>query len=726
MKRARSRGRSAVNPPKPRRWRAVAAVSVLAAGLAGAFLLKGRTTLSPGALRGYNLLLVTIDTLRADRLGCYGSPLGLTPFLDRLAAEGVRFENALAHVPLTLPSHTSIMTGRFPTRHGVHDNGTFRVSASEPTLAATLKTAGYRTGAFVSAFVLDARFGLNRGFDVYDDFYGEKRAADPFGVVERKAELTVAPAERWIESGGSTPWFAWVHLWDPHLPYEAPPDFAARHSEDPYGAEVAYVDATLGGFLERLRRSGALARTLVVVTGDHGESLGEHGEKSHGTFAYNVTLRVPWILWAEHAVPKRVFSPLVRHVDLSPSVLDLLGVAPPSGMDGQTLRPFLAGEKDYDPPPSYFEALNTHLTRNWAPLHGVVAHGMKLIDLPLAELYDLAADPHEKENLYDEQARTARSLQTELESLRRGATETAPAAPDRETLERLRALGYVSAPTSARKTEYQASDDPKRRIDLSNLYDDAAALVSRDPEKAVAILRELVQKEPDSSQAYQELASVLRRSRRLPEAIRVLESAVARGLQDVSLLGLLGSYLLEAGDVKRVAPLMEGLVRRDPTYAEGRNALGVAYSRMGRFEDARREYQALLDLDPSSAGAHNNLGSLALARGDFRGAIPHFEAALRYDPDHASSHNGLGVAYARTGQMEAAVRSWKRAFEQNPEQYDALYNLALALYDRNPREARPYIETFLRTAPRARYGSDLRKMEAFRQKFKNLETNPKN
>jgi arylsulfatase A-like enzyme len=251
---------------------AIACVGVVAAVV---LLRPSRQSIVPGAFAGRNLLFVTIDTLRPDRLGSYGSKAGLTPNLDLLAREGVRFDRALAHVPLTLPAHTSIFTSLYPTGHGVHDNGIFRVNAALPTLATILKAAGYRTGAFVGAFVLDARFGLNRGFDVYDDYYGEKRGLLSFAQLERSADKVVGPAERWIGEARA-PWFAWVHLYDAHAPYRPPPELARKFPNDPYGAEVAFIDAALGALLERLRAAAILDGTVVVVVGDHGESLGEH------------------------------------------------------------------------------------------------------------------------------------------------------------------------------------------------------------------------------------------------------------------------------------------------------------------------------------------------------------------------------------------------------------------------------------------------------------------
>jgi Flp pilus assembly protein TadD len=683
-------------------------VTVLLLALVGgavAWLWSRRaSTIAPGALQGYNLLLITIDTLRADRLGCYGSTRGLTPTLDRLASEGIRFDLALAHAPLTLPSHASILTGKTPLRHGVHDNGTFRLADAHQTLATVLGAAGYRTAAFVGSFVLDARFGLNRGFDLYDDYYGERRAPRGFDVVERPAEEVVAPGEKWIRNTPS-PWFAWLHLWDPHTPYRPP---GVEASSGPYDAEVAYVDRTLGAFLDRLGKAGALEKTLVLVTADHGESLGDHGEKTHGTFAYNATLKVPWLIWAGDAIEPRRFSSMVRHVDLMPTALDLLGVPPPAGLEGLSLLPFVGSEKGYPRLPSYFEALNTHYARNWAPLRGVVLEGLKFIDLPIPELYDLGLDPNEAKNLHDDRRATARRLRSKLEEIRLEEVSEEPRPPDPETLERLRALGYVTAPARERKADYTAVDDPKNRIGASNAFDEAAERFRiGDVEGAVAVLMELIRQHPRSPQAYQELAYLQKETGRLPEALRTLEDALANGVHEVSVLGLLGALLLESGQLDRAAAVLEDVVRRNPDYADAQNHLGVAYSRLGRFEDAARAYEAFLGLDPASPRAHNNLGSLALVRGDARDAIARFEKALESDRDYAPAHNGLGVAFARSGEMDRAVEAWRRAVELDPQAWDALYNVSLALADRNPEQAAPYLERFIREAPPERYGTDL-------------------
>lgn len=677
------------------------------------FVGKGAREVPHGALQDHNLLFITIDTLRADRLGAYGSSEGLTPYLDRLAREGIVFEDVLAHVPLTLPSHTSIFTGKYPTGHGVHDNGTFRLDEAQPTLASRLKEQGYDTAAFVGAFVLDARFGLNQGFDLYDDYYGEKRAFLSFVELERRGEEVVAAAEPWVTETHDKPWFAWVHLFDPHTPYLAPEPFRSERPQDPYGAEVAYVDQTLGTFLQRLDTGGVLDRTLVVVAGDHGESLGQHGELTHGTFAYNATLSVPLIFWAKQ-LPPGSLPDRVRHVDVAPTVLDLLGLPPAADSDGQTLRTFLHGAESYEPPSTYFEALNPNLTRDWAPLRGVVEGDYKFIDLPIVEIYDLANDPGEERNIAQGRARLASDMRTVLEQITSNEEAIRPTDVDEETRRRLAALGYVVAPKSSEgKMDYSEGDDPKGLIAISNTHDEAGDLFSQGRrEEALELLRDLLAQQPRSSFAYQKLAYALRQTDRTEEAVEVLEQALENGVSDLALQALLGSYLIEVGDAAKAKGLLELLTETHPDYAEGHNYLGVAYNQLGRSADARREFERVIELDPSSAMARNNLGSLELRRGNRVGAIDNFEAALELDPELSSANNGLGVANAQAGDMEAAIEYWRRAVELNPRHFDAMFNLAIALYDVSPVDSRPYLERFAAQAPPGRYQDDIQRARA--------------
>ena len=638
---------------------------------------------APGALRGANVLLVTIDTLRADRVGAYGNPLGLTPTLDRLSAEGLRFDIARAHVPLTLPSHATIMTARYPVGNGVHDNGSFRYTGAGPTLAATLRTAGYRAGAFVGAFVLDARFGLNGGFDPYDDrMIG---ASSELDVVQRTAEQVLAPAADWILSAGSGPgspqppassaWFCWVHLYDPHEPYAPPEPYRSRYAADPYAGEVAYADATLGTFLDRLRAAGGLDHTLVVVTSDHGESLGEHGERTHGLFAYEATLRVPLIFWAKGALQPAVSGTPARLVDLMPTILDLAGIPVPGGLDGRSLRAAAVGDAA-DDPGSYFEALNANLTRGWAPLKGIVVGRRKLIDLPLPELYDVATDPGETRNLYAAERERARDLEMRLDRATRGAVSASPSTIDADAAARLRSLGYIVGSAAKPNRVYTAADDPKRLVHLNAALDDAAALWDRGRgDEAIATLKQIIAERPDMIVAYDRLASLLSSSGRVGEAVAVLDGAARNRHADRDLLRSLGAALRDAGDLARSASVLEPLVQNDAGDLRAADTLAQTYSRMGRTRDAEVTFKRVLAASPNSAATWNNLGTLYLMTGRTPDAREALSRAVQINPELASAHNGLGVAWARLGEVERASEEWRRALALRPDLKDARANL---------------------------------------------------
>ena len=668
----------------------------------GILIVRTRTTkdtqpIAAGAFRGSNVLLITIDTLRADHVGAYGESGSLTPTIDGLAKEGVRFARAYAHVPMTLPSHASLLTGAYPTRTGVHDNGAFRLDGRRDTIATVLKEAGYRTAAFVGAFVLDARFGLNRGFDTYDDrMLG--RGLDE--TAERPAEKVLEPAYQWIcqagacgprehsesssgaarASGGGVPassekWFVWVHLYDPHEPYAPPEPYRSQYSSEPYDGEIAYADAALGAFLGRLRSSGALANTLVILGSDHGESLGEHGERTHGLFAYDSTLRVPLVMWAARGMRAGVFWDPMRLVDVVPTVLDLVG-ARTLAADGRSVRPFIAGERPFDDAGSYFEALNANLTRDWAPLTGVVYGGAKLVDLPAPELYDLAADPAEATNVYARQQARARDLERRLDSIVRLAAPSAPSSIDADAEARLRSLGYVVASGPRPARTYTAADDPKQLVHLNQALDDAAAMWSRgDRAHAIETLRQVVRERPSMTIAYDRLAFMLRSNGRVAEAVSVLDEAARAGHGDRPLLRSLGTALRDAGDLTRSASVLEPLVRADATDLQSADALGQTYARMGRSRDAEGLFTRVLSASPNASPTWNNLGATYLTEGRVDEAIDALSKAVAIDPELATAHNGLGVAYAKRGELDRAAAEWRRALELRPDYADARDNL---------------------------------------------------
>lgn len=678
---------------------------------------RANAGLRPGRLAGSNVLLVTIDTLRADRVGAYsgGARTALTPTLDGLAARGVRFAQAYAHAPMTLPAHTSILTGLVPPTHGVHNNGSTALASETPTLASLLHDAGYRTGAFVGAFVLDARFGLSRGFDIYDDRVGSDTGPITFAFAERTADRVTQLAGDWILGGGSglapRPWFCWVHLFDPHAPYRAPEQRAA----DPYDNEVAFADAQLGKLFDRLGAGSQLDSTLAVVLADHGESLGDHGETTHGLFAYQATIRIPLII-AGPSIQPVVSSAAIGQADLLPTVLDLLGIGLPQRLDGQSMLPALRGETTVDRP-IYFEALDAYLTRNWAPLTGLVANGWKYIDLPEAELYDIERDPGEAGNRIHDAPERATALGRRLSEWHPLSTRLAPAAPiDPDAAARLRALGYTAsqAREPARKL-YTAKDDPKHLLDLDRRYERALTLTGeRQYVEAARILEGIVAQRPDFTVAYLNLASVYIAAGDPRRAVALLEDAAKHGVTSPELQGRLGAAYVASGDLRRAIVTLTPIARPDvPAGLDAMNTLGIVFTQQGGFDRARRLFSDVLALSPRSATTLSNLGLLELGNHRLPAAARAFEQAVAADARLAQAWEGLGAARVRENPT-GAIDAWKHAVELEPRNYDVLFNLAVLLREHSTaQEARPYVERFVREAPPARYGRDIAAFRAW-------------
>ena len=678
-----------------------------------------RALASSGAWRGANVLLVTIDTLRQDRVGAYGNRNGLTPNIDRLAAGGVRFAHAFSTAPLTLPAHASILTGLLPRRHGIHSNTRFRLDEHVPTLAGVLKRAGYRTGAFVGAFVLDGRFGLNQGFDEYDDRLprGEHTS---FHFAERRAAEVVALAGDWILSGGSGlatrgperatagpqpsapgPWFAWVHLFDPHAPYDAPVEY--RTGRTPYDAEVAYADAMLGTLLARLGAAHALDRTLIVLTADHGESLGDHGETTHGLFAYNSTLAVPLIVNAPAITPAAVDGP-ASQIDITPTMLDLLGLEPPGGIDGQSLvRPPAPNR------PLYFEALDASLTRGWAPLRGIIQGGWKYIDVPDAELYDLAADPGERQNRIDHDPHA--DLLKRALRLAAGPETAAPrVALESDAAARLRSLGYAAGSSPG---TMNGGDDPKRMVTLNERFNTAlTAFDEGRPQQALSAFLAILRERQDFVAARASASTVLIATGRSREAVDLLRAGLTQQPDSPELLAKLGAALAAAGDPAGSADALEHARRAGDDGPDVLNQLAVLLAASGRADDARTIFRTLIDRNPGAATAWFNLGIFELQHRRRDEAVVAFRRATAIDPSYGDAWHALGAALV-TADASAAIDAWRRAERLLPNDYDLLFNLAMVMAEGDtPSESIPYLQRFAREAPHRRYASDIARAHA--------------
>ena len=711
-----------VRPAWSRLGIAVWASLVVLAIVALVYFWPGTSQIDLRPVKGQNVLLITIDTLRADALGSYGGPAA-TPALDTLASEGVRFDFAHAHAVLTLPSHASILTGEYPVTHGVRENSGYRLPAGARTIATMLKRAGYATAAFVAAFPVHSRFGLNAGFDVYDDRFGDGFGPVDLAMPERPASKVVPLAREWIAGRAASvsgtgrsgsPWFVWVHVFDPHAPYQPPPPFDAHYDARPYFGEVAATDAALAPLLEDVRKSAR--PTLVIATSDHGEGLGDHGEEAHGIFAYESTLRVPLIMaqlggasaGAGSSRPGEVSRAAARHVDILPTILEAVGEPVPGGLPGRTLLPRQERRSGAPPRSTYFEAMSGMLAHGWAPLSGVLVDRDKFIDLPVAERYDLAADPAERSNLHGTSPERDRMLEAALTAFG-PVLPGRRAAEDPDTAARLRALGYVSG-TAPAKATYTEADDPKRLIDIDSAVHRALeAYGAGRPDEAVQIYGQVIERRPDMEMAYRHLAFLEYQRGDLPRAIAVLRQAVARGVTVPKLLALLGEYLSDAGQMAEAIRTLEPLVQDPVAGTEALNALGVAYARAGRADDARRAFNRLAEAMPGSSGPLENLGVLALGQRDVRAARQYFDRALAISPNSSRALAGLGATAYETGDHEAAYRAWGRAVQLDPNNFDALFSLGINLArDGRMSDARPYLERFLQSAPPARYADKLR------------------
>jgi arylsulfatase A-like enzyme/Flp pilus assembly protein TadD len=664
---------------------------------------------------GLSVLLITIDTLRADRLGCYGDTRAQTPWIDQLAAQGLRFERAHAHNVVTLASHTNILSGRYPFDHGVRDNDGYRVPPNLETLATILKRQDYRTGAFVSAFPLDSRFGLGRGFDVYDDHLGDTEEAErAFHLEERRGADTVALAKRWLAEGGSSPYFCWIHLYEPHAPYRPPEPFATRFRDDLYRGEVATADAALGPLLEPLLKTGRQGRTLVVLTADHGESLGEHGELTHGIFAYESTLHIPLIVFCPRLFESGIVQEGVRHVDILPTILDSLALPLPQDVPGRSLLPLAAGQA-LGAVPCYFEALTAVRTRGWAPLYGVLQGPRKYIDLPLRELYDLRQDPSEAHNLAASRPPELEDSLALLGRFRAADRGILPIEENAEVRERLRSLGYLGANVYAPKQRYTEDDDPKRLIWFEHEWADVIDLEKAgDWPRALELCQDLVRRMPRATLALAHLGAIQGVMGDLPGAVATLRKAFEIDPQAPQVLRLLGQFLVESGKVSEAVRLLAPFAKSSAVDPDALTVLGVAMAQGGRREEALALLQAVHERAPADAYCLLNIGTIYLMTKDYAQAEAALNAALALEPHFAKALNAQGVIDADNGHLDKAIERWKQVVTLDPKAYDALFNLGMLLArEGRPDEARPFLQRFASEAPPATYAADIRLIRAW-------------
>ena len=645
---------------------------------------------APAPLQKPNVLLITVDTLRADRVG-----RGLTPAIDGLASRGTKFTSARSVVPLTLPSHAAILTGTLPAENGVHVNGV--AMPPRPTLATVFHDAGYQTGAFVGAYVLDRRFGLSRGFDTYDDRVRRDSSGAARLEAERRGDIVTTAALQWLAGRNGDPFFAWIHFYDPHAPYNPPQEFMERAGGKAYEGEVAFADAQIGRVLEWLRTSGQADRTIVAVTGDHGEGLGDHGELTHGMLAYDSTLRVPLIVFlppegGSHGIgggdsrgfrlqAEGTVDAPASLVDLAGTLVRAAGLAVPAGMHSGALGESREAYAETEYP----------RTAGWHDLTVLAFDQWKLVISSEAELYDVTADPAETRNLAGQKAALvdgARRRLTALQAVKAPAAASVPA----DAADRLRALGYVSGAAAAADS---SAPNPAKQIaawntferELSRLTDgDArgalpglARLARASPDalvfqatyaralkdtghgaQAVEIYRRLIARHPDDAAMYHDLAVAAAAADMPGEAARAEQAALALQPSNAAASNGLGLTLIAQGKPREAIDAFERATRDDPANAVFWTNLGNARRDGGDIAGAEQAYRRAIEADPRSADAANGLGVLLVQSKRAADAIRWFEQALAGSPAFVEARLNLGIAYQESGNTEKAVEAYRR------------------------------------------------------------------
>jgi arylsulfatase A-like enzyme/Flp pilus assembly protein TadD len=619
-----------------------------------------------------NVILITLDTVRADRMGFLGSKLGLTPQLDALASQGVVFEHAYSQAPITPVSHATMLTGTFPQYHGIRNFGD-RLPPSVPFLPEILHAQGYHTGAFVGSIILDPKngfaSGFERGFDVYNaGFHRQKTGERREASMQRRGEVTLGYALEWLGQQQGGPFFLWFHLWDAHDPYNPPEPFRSRFPKAPYNGGIAYVDATVGKLLDYLRKQGLYDNTLIAVAADHGESLGDHGELTHSIFLYDATIHVPLLLKlpGNRFVGQRVSS-AASLVDLAPTVLEALGQTPPPAMQGRSFLP-LIGNPHPGNRPSFATGDHSERSFGWSALVSVRVGSKLYVRAPSPELYDLASDPGAKTNLYPGNhaaaVRFAIQVDNFVKRMSTGAPQALQDGLDEKSREKLSALGYVASGENGPPT---IRIDPKDRIDVANDMHDASLAIEEGKEATVIpLLLRVVAKDPQIQAAQYYLGIAYSRKGNFAKAIPPLRKAVELRPDALMAQYELAICLYETGDLNTAATHFEILVENRPEWIDARYSLASIYARTGRPEEAAKDLMVVLQGEPDHYRANLLLGRMLFLNGTFTEALPYLEKAADVQTDSGEAHAFLADEYEKLGRTADAAREHAVAARLKP------------------------------------------------------------
>ncbi len=644
---------------------------------------KSDTKASPltGKAAGRNLLLVTLDTTRADRIGCYGYSAAATPTIDNLAKRGALFESAYCQAPLTLVSHTSMMTGLYPKEHGIRDNGKSAIDPARPTLAKAFKASGYHTAAFVASYVLDARFGLNAGFDTYDDDMGKVELGAQLVERQRPANVVTDRALAWLDTNKAGPFFCWVHYYDPHEPYEPPPEFRKAHPKA-YDGEVAFMDSQLKRIVDWLAAQKLTDKTTIVVVGDHGEAFGEHGEKGHAMFLYEINLHVP-LIFVDPAVAagKRIAS-LVEVTDIFPTISDLFGKAPPQKISARCLSPALAGQTMPDQD-CYSESHTLFNSHGYAEQRSLTTRQWKLISSTLPELYDRKADPDELNNVIKQHQDVTKQLLNRLldrfDSWTPGQPRTVQQS--QQSIQALAALGYVSG-GSKTSTEFLTPNlpDPKQMLPVVLQMQEANSLIHTNKvAEAIPLLLDAKEKSPKSFSIFYTLGTAYLQLGKFEDAIQTLAEGLKLETKHAPMLVSMGDALAQSGKHEQALQHYTASLGIDDTNPVVYYKMAQACTKLGRGTDAITHLRKSISLRPDFPEALNDLAYQLGEQGSFDEAIKVYRESVRAKPADASAHYNLGVMLSKANRLSDAATELTEAVRLKPDYGEALVDLGISL-----------------------------------------------
>ena len=660
----------------------ITALIVLAAAL---YLLRSRKEGFTG-LKGkkeLNFILITVDTLRADRIGCYGFPDIETPVMDMFASKGVKFESCIAQTPLTLPSHTTIMTGTYPVFHGVRDNGGFLVPQELLTIAELFKQKNYQTGAFVAAYVLDSKWGLNQGFDTYfDRFDLSKYKMISLGNVQRRADEVIDEALGWLKGCREDKFFAWIHLYDPHTPYEPPSPYKEQYPLNPYLGEIAYTDSQLGRLWNYLEENNLIENTVIVLASDHGESLGEHKESAHGFFIYQEGIHVPLIFVTPFKKLHGISRPnVVTLADIMPTILRMNDIPIPGQIQGESLLPLFFKEKSLENNFAYAETYYPRFHYGWSELTSIQDEKFKLIVAPELELYDLINDPEEENNIINMQAKEARRLKAvidgSIEKWSQNAFQVDYRSIDEETREKLTALGYIGTFTDSSSLEGRKLGDPKEKIVIFNRLSKARELgLEGKFELAVEMMKGIIEEDPDVIDAYFSLGNLYFKNQKFEESLEWYFKTLERKPNDAfTVINIANSYMM-MGNIEEAERFVLSVIESIPPDSQINFILGNIYNAKKEYEEAIKYYKECLRLNPSSPSAYCALGGIFIVQGNLDEGEKHLKKAVELNPDLRNLHYNLALLFEERGNFERAIEEYKIELVNIPHNFKASFNLS--------------------------------------------------